>query len=90
MSEQPQPRDPLGAFTFVGRVLVLATLLVAGGLFYWHIMFFRDHLPAHSYPVAFLLIPVVIGSAIFFGVVALILRIFGIRVWRDPDDKSDA
>src|SRR5262245_36755777 len=32
MSEQQPPRDPLRMFTLAGRVLVLATLLVVGGM----------------------------------------------------------
>ena len=39
MSEQPPPNDPLRAFTFAGRLLVIATLIVAGGVFYWNVMF---------------------------------------------------
>ena len=66
MSDQPPPKDPLRAFTFAGRLLLIATLLVAGGVFYWNVMFVNDNLPAGHYPVAFLLIPVVIGAAIFF------------------------
>jgi len=87
MSEQPPPpKDPLRAFTFAGRLLVIAT----GGVFYWYVMFVNDNLPSGRYPIAFLLIPVVIGSAVFFGVVSLILRLFGVRVWREPDDNDHA
>jgi len=85
MNEQPRPKDPLRAFTFAGRLLLVLTLIIAAGVFYWYVMFVNDNLPSGSYPVAFLLIPVVIGAAIFFIVVSLILRLAGIRVWRQPD-----
>jgi hypothetical protein len=88
MSEQLPPQDPLRAFTFVGRLLLIATLLVAGGVFYWFVMFVNDNLPSGHYPVAFLLIPVVIGAAVFFFVVSLILQLMGIRVWRETDDHN--
>jgi hypothetical protein len=88
MSEQQPPKDPLRAFSFVGRLLILATLLVAGGIFYWFVMFVNESLPSGRYPVAFLLIPVVIGAAVFFIAVSLILQLFGVRVWREPDDKD--
>jgi hypothetical protein len=88
MSEQPRPNDPLRAFTFAGRLLLVATLVVAGGVFYWYVMFVNDSLPSGRYPIAFLLIPAFIGSAVFFGTISLILRLVGIRVWREPDDHD--
>ena len=88
MSDQPPPQDPLRAFTFVGRLLLIATLLVAGGVFYWFVMFVNDHLPSGHYPVAFLLIPVVIGAAVFFILVSSICQLVGIRVWRETDDHD--
>src|SRR5262245_25413810 len=90
MSEHQPPRDPLRAFTFAGRLLVIATIIIAGGVFYWYVMFVNDNLPSGRYPVAFLLIPVAIAAAVFFGVVSLILRLFGVRVWREPDDDDRA
>jgi hypothetical protein len=56
MTNQPAPNDPLRAFTFAGRLLFLATVLVAGGLFYWFVMFVSDNLPSGRYPVAFLFV----------------------------------
>ena len=88
MSEPQPPRDPLRAFTFAGRLLVIATIMVSGGIFYWYVMFVNENLPAGHYPIAFLLIPVVLGAAVFFGVVSLILRLFGIPVLRKPDDRD--
>ena len=88
MDEQQPPRDPLRAFTFAGRLLVIATLLVAGGVFYWFVMFVNDNLPSGRYPVAFLLIPVVIGAAAFFVILSLLLRLAGVRVWRETDDHD--
>jgi hypothetical protein len=90
MDAQEPPKTPLRAFTLAGRLLLIATAVVSGGIFYWYIMFVNDNLPAGRYPLPFLLIPVVIGAAIFFGVVSLILRVFGVRVWRQPDDDHSA
>jgi hypothetical protein len=64
MSKDPGFRDPLRAFTSAGRLAVIATIIVAGGLFYWCVMFINDYFPSGSYPVAFFLIPVVIGAAV--------------------------
>ena len=88
MSKEPEFRDPLRAFTFAGRLLVIATLLVAGGLFYWCVMYVNDYFPRRRYPLAFFLIPVVIGAAVFFGIVSLILRLVRIRVWKENDDEK--
>jgi len=88
MTEEQPPRDPLRAFTFAGRLLLIATLLVASGVVYWFVMFVNDNLPSGHYPVAFLLIPVVIGAAVFFLVVSLILQLLGIRVWRESNDHD--
>ncbi len=88
MNEPQPPKDPLRAFTFAGRLLLVATLVVAGGVLYWNYMFVSEHLPAHHYPLAFLLIPVVIGAAIFFILGSTILKLVGIRVWKKPDDHD--
>ena len=88
MSEQQPPKDPLRAFTFPGRLLVIATVLASAGMFYWNVMFINDNFPTGHYPIAFLLIPVIIGAAIFFLVASFILRLAGIRVWREPDDRD--
>ena len=89
MTEKGPPKDPLRAFTFAGRLLVIATLLASLGFFYWNVMFINDYFPSGHYSVAFLLIPVLIGAAIFFGVMSLLLRLFGIRVWKEPEDHND-
>ena len=83
MNQEPQPRDPLRCFTFAGRLLFLATLLVGGGLFAWVVLYGKDRVPTGSYPVALILIPVVIGVAIFFVVIEVVLRLFGLRVWAE-------
>jgi hypothetical protein len=88
MNDAPSPRDPLRAFTLAGRLLVIATILVASGVFYWFVMFINDNLPSGRYPVAFLLIPVVIGAAVFFLVVSLILRLVGVRVWKTSNNND--
>jgi len=93
MNEEPQRRDPLRCFTFPGRLLFLATVFVGMGLFAWVVLYGKDHVPTGRYPVALILIPVVIGVAIFFVVVELVLRLFGIRVWSEAkgiDVQPDA
>ena len=79
-------------FTFAGRVLVLATVLVVGAGFFWFVMFVNDNLPSGRYNVPFLLIPGVIGALVFFIVVSFILELVGIRVWtrttKDDQDKN--
>jgi hypothetical protein len=68
--------------------LFLVTLLVGGGLFAGVILYGKDRVPTGSYPLAFVLIPVLIGVAIFFVVVELVLRLFGIRVWAETKDSA--
>ena len=88
MSETPPANDPLKGFTFAGRLLMIATVLVAGGLFYWDIMYIFDHFPSGGYPVSFLLLPAVTGAGFFFVAGLLILRLFGIRISHPPDDPD--
>jgi hypothetical protein len=91
MKDQRPPNDPLRMFTFAGRLLLLATILIVGGMFYWFVMFVNDKvqrgdLPFGHYSVAFLLIPGVIVAAIFFVVVSFILELVGVQIWRKSDD----
>ncbi|MCW5550919.1 MAG: hypothetical protein KIS67_02010 [Verrucomicrobiae bacterium] len=93
MSEQRSPKDPLRMFTFAGRLLLLATLVIIGGMFYWFVMFVHDKvqsgaLPSGHYAVAFLLIPAVIVAGLFFGLASLILERLGVRIWRKSDDNN--
>ena len=75
-------------FTFAGRLLGLATLLVVGGVFYWFVMFVNDNLPSGRYPIAFLLIPGVIVALVFFVVTSFILELIGVQIWRKRDDHD--
>ena len=93
MTEQQPPRDPLRMFTFAGRVLFLATVLVVGGMFYFFVMFVNDKvesgtLPSGHYSVPFLLIPGVIVAAIFFIVISFVLELVGVQIWRKSDDHD--
>ena len=65
MADQQPPKHPMENFTIAGRLLIVATIVVAGGLLYWNIMYINDNFPSGHYSMAFLLIPVLIGSAIF-------------------------
>ena len=95
MSEQQRPKDPLRMFTLAGRLLLLATLVLVGGMFYWFVMFVNDKaesgiLPSGHYSVAFLLIPGVIVALIFFVVVSFILELVGVRIWKSNDQDGHA
>jgi hypothetical protein len=88
MNQEPRPRDPLRFFTFAGRLLFLVTVLVSGGLFAWVVLYGAERVPTGSYPIALILIPVVIGAAISFVVAELVLRPFGIPVWAVKNDTG--
>ena len=93
MNEQQPPRDPLRMFTFAGRLLLLATVLIVGGAFFVFVMFVNDKvesgiLPSGHYPVAFLLIPCVMVAAAFFLVVSFVLERVGVRIWSKSDDSD--
>jgi len=84
-----RPKNPMEKLTIPGRLLVIATICFAGGFFYWNVMFINDHFPAGHYSIAFIAIPVVIGSAIFFGIFYRILKFFGIRFQKNSSDKIE-
>jgi hypothetical protein len=89
MAEAPRPKHPMEKFTIAGRLLIVATIVVAGGLLYWNIMYINDNFSSGHYPIPFILIPALIGSAIFYGVCYFILRLFGVKVLKDSDhDKA--
>lgn len=90
MPEPQPPNDPLKAFTLAGRLLVIASVLVAAGITYWYVFFIHDNLPSGRYPLAFVLMPALMGAGLFFGLVSLILRRCGIEVWKKPEDDDPA
>jgi len=80
-------------FIFAGRVLVLGTVVLFGGVFFFFVLFMNDKvesgmLPSGHYPFAFLLIPGVIVAGVFFGVASFVLELAGIRIWRKSDDSG--
>jgi TRAP-type C4-dicarboxylate transport system permease small subunit len=88
MAEEQRPKHPMEKFTIAGRLLIIATIFAAGGLFYWNMMFINDHFPSGHYPMLYILMPVLIGSAIFYGIFYFILRRFGVRICKDSDDQK--
>jgi hypothetical protein len=81
-------------FTFAGRLLVIATFVLVGGMFYWFVMFVNEKvesgsLPSGHYSLAFLLIPGVTVAGFFFVLVSFILERVGVRIWRKADDHGD-
>ncbi len=94
MGDNQSPKHPLSMFTLAGRLLVLATLLILGGIFFWFVMFVKDEvergtMPSGSYPIAFLLIPGVTFAGLFFGVLSLILEKLGVQIWSKSDSDDD-
>lgn len=89
MNDQKPSSEPLGFLTPVGRLLLVATMLIAAGGFYFFVVFVNDSLPSGSYPVAFLVIPGLLGAVAFFVIATFVLRLFGIRVWRVSDVEDD-
>jgi hypothetical protein len=90
MSDQQPPKLPMEKFTIAGRLLIIATIVFAGGFFYWNVIFINDNFPAGHYPIVFIAIPVLIGSAIFYGVGCLTFKLFGIRVEKDSHNDKPA
>jgi hypothetical protein len=88
MNEQQPPKHPMERFTIAGRLLIVATICFAGWFSYWNVIYIHDNFPTGQYPIAFIAIPVLIGSAIFFGVFYWILRALGIRVHKDSGDDN--
>ena len=39
MPEQQPPKHPMERFTIAGRLLIVATIFVAGCLIYWNVMY---------------------------------------------------
>jgi hypothetical protein len=86
MSEPEKPEDErrptlIEKLTLVGRLLLLCTFGLFGTGFYYSLFFFHHNFPTGNYPVAFILIPVVIGCFLFFLIVAWILELCGIRIY---------
>ena len=72
-------------FTVTGRLLVIATILLAAGGTYGVIAYFVDGLPPGRYPFFVFGAPIWFGSGLLFFVVAGLLTRLGIKVFRDPE-----
>jgi hypothetical protein len=86
-SNQPPP-NPLQSITIAGRILIIATIVVGGATFVWNMLFIHENFPAGQYPIAFIMIPVVMFACVFFGLGAVVFRVLDIRFWRKYDDDG--
>jgi len=80
-------------FTFAGRLLVIATMVVFAAIFYYVVIFVNDKvesgiLPSGHYSIIFLLIPAVVVAGLFFGLSSFILELLGVQIWSKADDRD--
>ena len=71
-------------FTVTGRLVVIATILLAAGGTFAVIAYFADTLPSGRYPLLVFGAPVWFASGLLFFVMAGLLTRLGIKVFRDP------
>lgn len=79
---EEKPRSPIERLTFVGRLLLLGTLVLFGGAFYFYYMYLVEHLPSGHYFLVRFWLPVVVACPIFFFLAAWILGRCGIRIYK--------
>jgi hypothetical protein len=78
--EQPSP--PLSKFTFAGRMLLLAHLLLGIGGTALYICDFIPRMPAGRYPVIMFVVPVGLVCFFSFLTLAWILERVGVRIYK--------
>lgn len=77
-----QPVSPLSKFTFAGRMLFMAHLLLGIGGCVLYICNFIPQLPSGRYPIIMFVIPVGLVAFFSFLIIAWILEKVGIRIYR--------
>jgi drug/metabolite transporter (DMT)-like permease len=76
MSENQQ-----NPFTGVGKILFLTSLGLGCGGAYWVFVYELPKMPAGSYPIFYILGPIIIGAVLFFLGTTHLLRKKGIAVF---------
>jgi hypothetical protein len=76
--------------TLAGRILLIATLVLGVGGPWMVIFWLHDSLPPGSYSLWFFTLPVLVGSALLFGLAVYALQKLGIAVFRNPDDPPES
>jgi hypothetical protein len=79
------PRHVSEYFTLPGRILALATLVLAIGGPFAYFAWVMDELPAGRYPLWLFAFPVLFGAALFFAAGTVLLTKLGIKVFRNPE-----
>jgi hypothetical protein len=87
--ERGQAPGPVEWLTVPGRLLLIATVAGAAGVFAWYFLAVVDDLPPGSVPVLFFLAPVAIGAVVFFFVTAFVLRRGGVPIYRQDRDREN-
>ena len=80
MSAEP-PKPPLQRFTFAGRMLLLAHLLLGVGGSALYVCELIPQLPGGRYPLLMFIVPVGIGCFLLFFALAWILERLGVRIY---------
>ena len=79
-----EPQEAFPNHTFVGKLVIIATICLAIGLFVATLLWMKDFAPAGSYPVALLFSAIAPLVAAFYAITTLCLRLLGIPVRRPP------
>jgi hypothetical protein len=82
MADETPPNNPLRAFSFHGRLLVISCLIFAVCGFYLTIE--EELFEPGSYLLIVLALPGIGGGLALFIVGCLVFHCFGLRVWNPP------
>ena len=88
MSTDPEERNPLRALTMPARVL--AVISMTFGLLVVCLAIDQSLFPDGIYPLLVLLLPGIGGALALFCAGCVVYWLCGIRVWRLPEDGSEA
>lgn len=82
-SRRGPARQMADVFTVPGRLLIIATIILAACGTYGVIALFIETLPPGSYPLLLFGAPVLLASGLFFFVAAVILTRLGVKIFQD-------
>jgi hypothetical protein len=87
--EQRSPNF-IDRLTLKGKLLLLVTVVLFGGGFYFTVYRIMLNLPSGQYPLLYLFGPLAIWCVLFFLISARLLEHFGVRIYiaRADDGKS--
>lgn len=86
MDDDLPPNHPLRWLTPAGRAVLMISVLGVGGAAYFILPEVLESLAPGRFPVAPFLFTLIVGGAVVFGLLSMLVEATGVKIWQKPQE----